>query len=260
MEVAEHSSESWFERKLDDRARRALERQLEYQEKKAASGVGADDDFVRGMFLRSQVIRKKLADIRPIAESDKILEVGSGAHGLVFGFGNNFGVGIDPLAVDYKRLFPKLQNAAKTVAAAGERLPFADGSFEIVLSDNVIDHARDPLRIVDEIVRVLKPGGILYFTVNVHHPVYETASRAHGLWNALGLKFELSPFADHTVHFSERRIREAFSRLSVRLISQSSTVRETKKAQRNSRAMNPDALLKKVFFKNALFELVAVKD
>ena len=251
-------SPGWFERKLDMRARRALERQLEYQEEKAA-GLKDTDDLGRSVFLRAQTIRQKIAAVRRIAETDKVLEVGSGAHGLVFGFGGNFGIGIDPLAVDYKRLFPKWQHNVPTVAAIGEQLPFDDNSFEIVLSDNVIDHARDPLKIVREIVRVLKPGGILYFTVNVHHPVYEIASRAHGLWNASGLKLELSAFADHTVHFTEARIREAFSRLPLKVVSQDSTVAEMKKAQRNSLSMNPDALLKKLFFKNALFELIGVK-
>ncbi len=249
----------WFDKKQTKRGRRALERQLDYQEKKAA-GIADSEDMARTVFLRSQVVRKKLNDIKPIWDTDKMLEVGSGAHGLVFGFGGGFAVGIDPLAVDYKRLFPKWQHNAQTVAAIGESLPFADESFDIVISDNVIDHAERPLAILDEIVRVLKPGGLLYFTVNVHHPVYEIASRAHGLWNAAGLKFELSAFADHTVHFSERRIRDEFARRPLKPLSQSSTVIETRARQRNGIASNPDALLKKVFFKNALFEFIGVKN
>lgn len=250
---------SWFERKRSERATRALERQLEYQKKKAA-GFGSGEDFRRTIFLRSQSVRQKIAAVRPILDSDRVLEVGSGAHGLVFGFGSNLAVGVDPLAVDYRRLFPQWQDNAQTAAAIGEQLPFEDNSFEIVLSDNVIDHAGDPVKIVHEIVRVLKPAGVLYFTVNIHHPIYEMASRAHGAWNAAGLRWELSAFADHTVHFTERRIRDVFAQLPVRPVSQVSTVAETKKAQRNSKEMNPDALLKKLFFKNALFELLAVKN
>lgn len=258
MGDAGSAKSGWLSRKLDVRARRALERQLDYQEHKAES-LSEVEDFGRSVFLRAQSIRQKISSVRPIADTDKVLEVGSGAHGLVFGFGGNFGVGIDPLAVDYRRLFPRWQQNAPTTAAVGEQLPFADASFEIVLSDNVIDHARDPLKIVDEMVRVLKPGGILYFTVNVHHPIYSLASRAHGLWNAAGLHLELSAFADHTVHFTEASIREAFARQPVKPVSQSSNVAETKKAQRLARNLQPHALLKKVFFKNALFELLAVK-
>jgi SAM-dependent methyltransferase len=248
----------WFERKRKERGLRALERQLEYQEKKASNLVDSQE-MSRSIFLRSQAIRQKLEKIKPITSDDKILEVGSGAHGLIFGFGGNFGVGVDPLAVDYKRLFPKWQDNALTIAAIGEELPFGDCSFDIALSDNVIDHAENPVKIVDELVRVLKPGGLLYFTVNVHHPIYDLVSRAHGAWNSLGLRLELSAFADHTVHFTESQISDVFTRQPLKIVEQNTTVFEIKAAQRAAKAVNPDALLKKMFFKNALFELVGVR-
>ena len=247
----------WSESKLKERGRRALERQLDYQEKKSDAHRDSEAELVRLNFLRTQQVRQKLEAVRPLIESDKILEVGSGAHGLVFGMGNGFRVGVDPLAVHYKRLFPTLQDTADTVEAIGEKLPFADASFDVVMSDNVIDHAEKPLDIVDEILRVLKPGGLLFFTVNVHHSFYDLASRAHGMWNAVGLKLELSAFADHTVHLTEEQIAEVFSRQPLNIIEQSSTVAATRASQRTSKQMNPDAILKKLFFKNALFELLA---
>lgn len=248
----------WLAEKQKERGRRALQRQLAYQEEKARR-LGAAADSMHDLFLRSQGVRKLLEGVRPIADTDKILEVGSGAHGLIFGFANKVRVGIDPLAADYKRIFPKWQVNAATAAAIGEQLPFADESFDVVMSDNVIDHAEQPLKIVDEIIRVLKPGGVLFFTVNVHHPIYDAASRAHGLWNAIGLKIELSAFADHTVHLTESKISSFFEKLPLRIVSQDSTVTQTRKAQRNSPLRNPDALLKKVFFKNALYTVIAIK-
>lgn len=253
------TSSGWFARKRRERGRRALERQLDYQEKKAAALRSSQDELVRSNFLRCQLLRQRLEKISSIPDDPKVLEVGSGAHGLIFGFGAALGVGVDPLAVDYKRLFPSLQHQSKTVAAIGEELPFADGSFDVVLSDNVIDHAERPLAILDELVRVLKPGGLLYFTVNVHHPIYTLASRAHGLWNALGLKLELSAFADHTVHLTEHRIDEEFKKLPVKIVESSSNVSETKTAYRRAKEKDADTLLKKLFFKNALFEAIAIK-
>ena len=249
----------WIDEKRKERGRRALQRQLAYQEDKARL-IGEAAESMQNVFLRSQRVRKILERFRPISDSDTVLEVGSGAHGLIFGFGNKTRVGVDPLAAEYKRIFPKWQAAASTAAAIGEELPFADESFDIVLSDNVIDHAEQPLKIIDEIVRVMKPGGILYFTVNVHHPIYDTVSRAHGFWNAAGLKLELSAFADHTVHLTDARIRSEFARQPLRIVEQSSTVAETKKAQRRLPLRNADALLKKMFFKNALYTLIALKD
>ncbi len=247
----------WADRAVRTRGARALRRQLEYQEHKAAAFAGHEDEMVRGNFVRAQQIRKLLDAVKPFDDNDRVLEVGSGAHGLVFGFGTKFGVGIDPLAVEYKRLFPHLQANALTAAAIGEELPFADAAFDVVLSDNVIDHAERPLAIVPELIRVLKPGGLLYFTVNVHHPLYNFASNLHGAWNAIGVKVELSAFADHTIHLTEDRISAAFVGQPLEIISKRSTVDETRSIQRSARALNPDSILKKVFFKNALFELIA---
>ena len=40
-------------------------------------------------------------------------------------------------------------------------LPFEDGSFDLVMAAHVLEHLVDPHRAIDEMVRVLKPGGIL---------------------------------------------------------------------------------------------------
>ena len=254
------ATKTWSEKKRHERGRRALERQLEYQEKKASETIQNEDEFLLNIFARSRGIRQKLEAVQPISDEARVLEVGSGAHGLIFGFGGKFGVGVDPLAVDYKRLFPKWQTDAVTVAAIGEELPFSDESFDVVLSDNVIDHAEDPLRIVEELVRVLKPGGLLYFTVNIHHPIYHLASKAHGAWNALGIKFELSPFADHTVHLTEEVMREVFARLPLKIHQQNSNVEQIKAAYRQIKSPGAEQRLKKMFFKNALFEVIAKRE
>jgi SAM-dependent methyltransferase len=242
------------------RARRALERQLKYQRVKAAKARGHEQDYVEAMRKRSARVREKLERVRPLAPDARVLEVGSGAHGLVFYFGTTRGVGCDPLACDYAALFPAWQGRAQTIAAAGEHLPFADASFDVVLCDNVVDHAEDPARIVRELARVLAPGGLLYFTVNFHHAVYSAAAALHSAWNAAGLRFEVGPFADHTVHLTHAAARSLFDGLPLRRLSERGVVSEAKALARSRPARHAGDRLKRLFFKNALYELIAERE
>jgi SAM-dependent methyltransferase len=242
------------------RARRALERQLDYQRAKSAKARGHEQDYVEAMRLRSARVREKLERVRAIAPDARVLEVGSGAHGLVFFFGTTRGVGVDPLACDYAALFPAWQHRARTIAAAGERLPFADGSFDVVLCDNVVDHAEDPARIVKELTRVLAPGGLLYFTVNFHHSVYSAAARLHSAWNAAGLRLEVGPFADHTVHLTLAAARSLFAGLPLRVINESGNIDDARRAARLRPPRHAGDRLKRLFFKNALYELIALRE
>jgi SAM-dependent methyltransferase len=241
------------------RAARALERQLQYQQRKAARVRGREAQIVTAMAQWSADVRARLDAARPIAPDARVLEVGSGAHGLIFRFDTSHRVGIDPLAHHYARLFPRWQGDATTLSARGEALPFADRSLDVVLCDNVVDHAEAPARIVAEIARVLSPSGILYFTVNVHHAVYSLASGVHGLWRWAGVPFEVGPFADHTVHLTTRGARALFVDQPLRIVHETTDL-ALARTRASRAARHAGDLLKRVFFKNALYEVIAVRE
>jgi SAM-dependent methyltransferase len=251
---AEEPRHGWLARLRHRRAARALERQLASQQTKANAIHGRQDEVARRRMAHALAVRERLERIRPLPRDVRVLEVGSGAHGLIFFFGSSRGVGVDPLAAQYRPLFAGWQGQAPTIAAAGEALPFPSGAFDVVLCDNVIDHAERPAAIVAELARVLAPGGLLYFAVNVHHSVYGAASRLHGLWNGLGLRLEIRPFADHTVHLTADEARRMFAPLPLRVLEQA--------VQRKApgRARHAGDLVKRVFFKNAVFEVIAVRE
>jgi SAM-dependent methyltransferase len=246
-------------RRLRRRAQRALARQLNYQENKARRLRGHESDIIAGMKLASEKVRGILQQVRPVAPQARVLEVGSGAHGLIFFFGTEMGVGVDPLAHAYSSLFPAWQGRVSTIAAFGESLPFADRSFDIVLCDNVVDHAESPAQIVSEILRVLAPAGLLYFTVNVHHPIYALAAGVHAAWQSLGIKFEVGPFADHTVHLTLPRARALLAGQPLQILNETNNIEAAKARARKSTARHFGDRLKRVFFKNALFEVVATR-
>jgi SAM-dependent methyltransferase len=248
---------SWREKTRRRLAQRALERQLEYQQRKAQNVPGREAEFIVAMKRSSQRVRDLLESFQPIADDARVIEVGSGAHGLIFYFGSSRGVGVDPLAVSYGNLFSQWQRCASTVAAVGESLPFADRTFDVVLCDNVVDHAESPSQIVRELARILKTGGLLYFTVNVHHPVYAVAAGVHSSWRAVGLPYEVGPFADHTTHLTLTGAKELFNDLPLEILSARSNVDEARARARKHPARHAGDRLKRVFFKNALYEVIA---
>ena len=130
---------SWREATRRKLARRALERQLAYQQRKAEHVRGHEEEIIVAMKRSSRRVRDLLETFQPMAPDARVVEVGSGAHGLIFYFGSN-GVGVDPLAVSYRNLFPRWQGYAPTIAAVGESLPFRDQSLDIVLCDKLVDN------------------------------------------------------------------------------------------------------------------------
>jgi SAM-dependent methyltransferase len=250
---------TWFERARRQRAARALERQLEYQTAKAASLAPLHEKVIEGMKSASSRVRSRVKAVQALPAGCRTLEVGSGAHGLIFFFDTDRGIGIDPLAVSYSVLFPRWQRRAMIIAALGEALPLRTGSFDVVLSDNVVDHAQTPAAIVEEMARVLAPSGVMYFTVNVHHPIYAIASAIHAAWNAVGIRFEIGPFADHTTHLTESAARRLFRRLPLRIVSESVNRAEAKEAARKLRPRHLGGWIKRAFFKNVLYEVIAIR-
>ena len=67
-------------------------------------------------------------------------------------------------------LFPM---AGVDLAADAEALPFPDGVFQRVECDAVLEHVRDPRRVMSEIRRVLAPGGYAHLVTPFCHPFHE---------------------------------------------------------------------------------------
>jgi SAM-dependent methyltransferase len=69
------------------------------------------------------------------------------------------------------------------VEAEAERLPFSDASFDVVISNGVIDLVPDKDAVFTELVRVLVPGGrIQVADVTIQNPVSAEGRRNIDLW------------------------------------------------------------------------------
>jgi SAM-dependent methyltransferase len=84
-----------------------------------------------------------------------------------------------------------------------DALPFEDGSFDVVVAGELLEHLRDPRRVVSEVLRVLRPGGT--FVASVPN-AYRLKNRLRFL---LGRKPEDDP--THLQMFSPHDLRALLS-------------------------------------------------
>jgi SAM-dependent methyltransferase len=80
------------------------------------------------------------------------------------------------VGVEYAGTFQDTQASARGAADVlydGRTLPFPDGSFDTVMSIQVLEHTPDPGRIVDEMGRVLADGGLLILTAPFSFRLHE---------------------------------------------------------------------------------------
>jgi SAM-dependent methyltransferase len=110
---------------------------------------------------------------------DLVLESGHTPVVLIVGAGD-LGEGVDQIITDRALAFVEFDvyiNPRIHLVADGHDLPFLDGSFDGVICQAVLEHVVDPQRCVDEIYRVLKPGGVVYaeipFLQQVHMQGYD---------------------------------------------------------------------------------------
>lgn len=127
---------------------------------------------------------RRLTMIREWAEGKErgaILENGCGVGSYLKRLqpDSQFSVGLE---VEFERAAEALDrlesNAGAVVNAVGERLPFSDNCFDLVLSHEVLEHVEDDRACVMEIFRTLKQGGrLILFVPNRWYP-FET----HGIY------------------------------------------------------------------------------
>jgi SAM-dependent methyltransferase len=106
----------------------------------------------------------------------RVLDVGCGTGRLAARLGELSSVrsivGLDFSAGMLEQARARLASADATALVRGDatRLPFADGTFDIVITSEVLEHIQDDVAAISEMTRVLKPGGRFAATVPAWSP------------------------------------------------------------------------------------------
>lgn len=121
---------------------------------------------------------------RPIGAADRVLDVGCGTGIVARSLRRRLGAGARVIGVDAS---PDMIAHARTVApdmdwreANAMRLPFDDASFELVVSQQMLQFVPEPAKALQEIRRVLAPGGRLVAATwrpRRELPLYETLGK-----------------------------------------------------------------------------------
>ena len=88
-------------------------------------------------------------------------------------------------------------------------LPYADDSFDIVWSSEVIEHLIDPVTAASEMRRVLRPGGTMVLTTPNSFPIYFCGLAM------VGLTPQRLQRADHLHFFDELQLRRLFPEATI---------------------------------------------
>lgn len=117
-------------------------------------------------------LRQQLSGVLEIKKETRILEIGSGAAGILTFLKSENRYAIDPLESFYAAVpqFSTFRDpSVKYFTGKGEHLHFESSFFDLIIMDNVLDHCEDPIQVVKEMIRVLKPNGIVFFRQNIYH-------------------------------------------------------------------------------------------
>lgn len=130
------------------------------------------------------------------------------------------------LEYDFERAAEARRNSLHIINAAGEALPFSAGTFDLVLSHEVIEHVQDDRAVIRDMIRTLRPGGrAVIFSPNRGYP-FET----HGIYRKGNYYFGNKLFvnylpralrnklAPHVRVYSKRDLQKLFDGLPVKFI------------------------------------------
>ena len=124
------------------------------------------DDFLERMSPFDQQARSDWFDAALSAHSSAdavMVDVGAGL-GHFSDIGRCHGAMVVPVDIAPRLVGRLHERFSMAIVASATCLPFETGAVDIVASSECIEHTRDPRGAVREMLRVLRPGGLLFLT------------------------------------------------------------------------------------------------
>ena len=109
-----------------------------------------------------------------------VLDIGPGPLGFPDACPARISIGVEPLAELYREHGLLVEGSDAIYLSVGaESIPLVSGCVDVVVARNSLDHVEDPLAVLAEAQRLLRPGGTLILNFDVGHA--PTATEPHAL-------------------------------------------------------------------------------
>jgi ubiquinone/menaquinone biosynthesis C-methylase UbiE len=121
-------------------------------------------EYARGFYV-VDTLRRYVPDFE--VSGARVLDIGCGDAGVLIAFAERgarcAGIELDEKSLERGRVRAEEHGVEVDLRRGiAEELPWPDGSFDLVILDNVLEHVTDRGKTLREIHRVLRPGGLLY--------------------------------------------------------------------------------------------------
>lgn len=158
----------------------------------------AEREEIDDVYSNEDRIRRQLAPLPLAGQFAMEVGAGSGRDSLELVRDGARVVVLDYVRTSFQVILRQARAHGLTVrpvCADARRMPFRNGTFALVFHQGLMEHFRDPGPLLDENVRVLRPGGHLLVDVPQRYHIYTLAKHAMillGRWFA-GWETEYSP-------------------------------------------------------------------
>ena len=147
-----------------------------YEKRKLSEGYPNLDELAVDYFVRVQSERPDdtARILRVLKLIDRLIAIPDGASMCVIGCGpvprtlkvlreaGYRAVGVEPIPEFVARAREFLGDQESVQQGAAECLPFADKSMDVIFLESVLEHVESPQKSLDELFRVIRPGGVAY--------------------------------------------------------------------------------------------------
>jgi SAM-dependent methyltransferase len=123
--------------------------------------IQSEEDYREFQAFQAQLVLDYLAAFGVKLAGQRVLDLGSGIGGYSEHMARQ---GATVISVDLMAAAVSLDNGCSSVVGNALHLPLDTHSMDFVFCASLIEHVPNPLRLLQEVARVLKPGGFCYLS------------------------------------------------------------------------------------------------